>query len=238
MLTLAVETSSPVGSVAIVRDGAVVAETAIQSVPASPRTRRITHSTNLAPAVERLAAEAGLAISDFDLLAAGLGPGSFTGVRVAIATLKGYALAFPKPVVGVSSMDALALANKDRLPGGCTSLAVVVDAGRGEVYCSVYSLLDGQFFKVNETAIVTLPRLAGRVLAPTFFIGPGIGSYRAELERLVGSRARVDGEPVYPPASMVGLLGEEKFGEQKIGDPDLEPIYLRPAAVEAPLRTS
>lgn len=239
MLTLAVDTSSAVGSVALVRDGKVLAETTTVSTAASPRTRTVTHSTNLVPTIERLIADCRLptpkafaspdsfGVADCDLLAVGLGPGSFTGIRVAIATMKGYALALHKPVIGVSSMDALALAHKDRLPKDCTTLAAIVDAGRGEVYCSAYSVLEGQFFKVNETAIVTIEALRARILTPTFFIGPQTAEHRPELEKHLGSRALVDTQPAHPSAGLVGLLAEEKFAEQQIGDADIEPIYLR-----------
>jgi tRNA threonylcarbamoyladenosine biosynthesis protein TsaB len=227
MLTLAVDTSSAVGSVALVRDGNVLAETTRVSASVSPRTRTVTHSTNLVPTIEQLLSTLNPQPSALNLLAVGLGPGSFTGVRVAIATMKGYALALKKPVVGVSSMDALALAHKDRLPTGCTTLAAIVDAGRGETYCSTYSVLEGQFFKVTETTIVTIEQLRARILTPTFFIGPQLGEQRAALEKHLGSRAIVDGNPVHPSAAVVGLLAEEKFAEQRIGDGDIEPIYLR-----------
>ena len=228
MLTLAVDTSSPVGSVALLRDGHPLAERTTSSQAASPRTKSATHSTNLVPAIEKLFSDLDLQITNCDLLAVGLGPGSFTGIRVAIATLKGFALVANKPIVGVSSMDALALGAKERLPAPCSSLAVIVDAGRGEVYCSVYSMLEGQFFKVNEAAIFTLPRLAAGLLTPTFFVGPQIHNYRAQLEQILSKRACVDSQPTTPAAHLVGLLAEEKFSDQKAGDVDLEPIYLRP----------
>jgi tRNA threonylcarbamoyladenosine biosynthesis protein TsaB len=228
MLTLALDTSTAVGSVALLREGRLVAEATTRSTAASPRTKAVTHSTNLVPAVERLLADCGVGIAECDLFAVGLGPGSFTGIRVAIATAQGFALACGKPVVGVSSMDALALANQDRLPTGCTTLAVVVDAGRGEVYCSTYSVLDGQFFKVNDPAIVAIKQLRSRILSPAFFIGPEVERFRADLEGALGVRALVDARAVTPGASTVGLLAEEKFAERQMGDSNLEPIYLRP----------
>ena len=233
MLTLAFDTSAPVGSVAILRDGKLLAETTTNAIASSPRTKAVTHSTNLVPAIEKLGSEFQVPSSKFDLFAVGLGPGSFTGIRVAVATAKGFALAAKKPIVGVSSMDGLALANKDRLPQGCTSLAVIVDAGRGEVYCSVYSNLDGQFFKVNDVSIVTLEQLRARILTPTFFIGPEIGIFSGPLEKLLGALARVDSQPANPSAHVIALLAEEKFSEQQMGDSDLQPIYLRAPATKA-----
>ncbi|MSR64793.1 MAG: tRNA (adenosine(37)-N6)-threonylcarbamoyltransferase complex dimerization subunit type 1 TsaB [Verrucomicrobiae bacterium] len=232
MLTLAFDTSAPVGSVAILRDGKLLAETTTHSVASSPRTKSITHSTNLVPAIETLLAECKVQSSEFDLFAVGLGPGSFTGIRVAIATAKGFSLATQKPILGVSSMDALALAHKDRLPQGGTSLAVIVDAGRSEVYCSVYSNLDGQFFKVNDVSIITLEQLRARILTPTLFIGPEIGTFRNDLEKHLGRRALVDSQPANPSAHVIALLAEERFSEQEMGDSDLEPIYLRAPATK------
>ena len=102
-----------------------------------------------------------------------------------------------------------------------------MDAGRGEIYCSAYSVLEGQFYKVNETAIITVEQLRARILSPTFFIGPQITGYRAELEKHLGSRAIVDSQDAHPSAALVGMLAEEKFAEQQIGDAEIEPIYLR-----------
>lgn len=229
MITLAMDTSASVGSVAILRDGKPLAETSLYR-PAESRSRSTAVSSQLVPAVQRLFAENDLRLADTDLLAVGLGPGSFTGIRVAIATARGYAFALGKPLVGVNSMDAVALGSKERIPPAYSNLAVLVDAGRREMYCAVYSVLEGRFFKVNDAALLTLAEMRRRFLVPTFFAGPEIGLWRNELQQVLGRLALVDSVDHPPLARFIGSLAEEKFREQQAGDPELEPIYLRPAA--------
>ena len=101
MLTLAIDTSTKTGSVALLDSSSVLAECLI-NVGMNP-------SETLLPVIERILSVAGVEIVGVDLLALTVGPGSFTGLRIGASTVKGLALAADKPVVGVSAMDALAL---------------------------------------------------------------------------------------------------------------------------------
>ena len=100
MLVLAIDTTTSVCSVALAKDGSLLAEIATNL----PRT----HSQRLLPMVENLMAETGLKPEDLELLAVTRGPGSFTGLRIGIATIKGMGLALDLPVVGVSTLQVLA----------------------------------------------------------------------------------------------------------------------------------
>ena len=125
MRVLAIDTSTLLGSVACVVDGELRAE-----VSARVRAR---HGETVFTLLEQVLAHAEVERDALDLIACGLGPGSFTGTRVGVAAAKGLALALDKPLVGVSTLRALALA----APGEV--LAPVVDAHKGEVFVGVYA---------------------------------------------------------------------------------------------------
>jgi tRNA threonylcarbamoyladenosine biosynthesis protein TsaB len=126
VLVLAVDTSTPIGSIALVEDGEVRAELAAR-VSAK-------HGETLLPNVARVLEQAGVSMAEIGLLAVGLGPGSFTGLRIALATMKGLALARQTPLVGVSSLFVLArgVGIGDRV------VVPLVDAHKQEVFGAAY----------------------------------------------------------------------------------------------------
>jgi tRNA threonylcarbamoyladenosine biosynthesis protein TsaB len=213
MITLALETSGPVGSVALRRDGRVVDERALDT--------RQQHSSLLLPAVEAVLRAANLVPRDVALWAVGLGPGSYTGIRVGIAAAKGLALAWGRPLAGAGSVEALAWEHgKDR------AVATVVDARRGEVYFS----LTAAGRTTVKLQIVSLDDLAKFVTQPALFIGPEITRYEPEIARRLGPLASFPPGDVHPRAAFVGELAEQRHAAQGRGDEKVEPIYLRPTA--------
>ena len=130
MLTLALDTSTPGGSVALRRDGALVLARA--GDPAEP------HAVRLPGALIDLVAGDGATLDDVTLLAVGLGPGAFTGLRVGLATMQGLAFATGVPIVGVSGLDALAVAAHRAASDARRVIGVWLDAGRQEVFAARY----------------------------------------------------------------------------------------------------
>lgn len=189
MLILAFDTATTVGTCALVRDGEVLGE----------RTSRAT--TVLADADELVRA-AGLAPSDLDLLVVGVGPGSFTGVRIGLAAARGLALALDLPVAGVSTLDALSAA----LPGAVP----VIDARRGEVF----------------TLIGREPRCLApadlEVEAGLTYVGDGAARYRATIESAGG---------IVPPDRSELHVAQARFHARLARDAGpaelVEPVYLR-----------
>ncbi len=130
MLVLALDTSSSVGSTAILRDQAILGET----VSSSDQPYSITFFDDL----NRLLAQASVAMPQIDLFAAGAGPGSFTGLRVGLTAVKAWAECFSKPVVAVSCLEALASKIVIPQPAAGGIIASILDARRGQIFGCIY----------------------------------------------------------------------------------------------------
>lgn len=197
MLTLAFDTATGVATTALVRDGDVLGE-------------RIGRASEVLAEADELLRAAGLTPGDLDLLAVGVGPGSFTGVRIGLATARGLSLALDLPVAGVSTLDALAAGSSGATP--------VVDAKRGEIF----TVASGH---VRCLAPDTLEVHRGRP-----YVGDGAVRYRDTIEDAGGVVPPDDSELHIPRARFhAGLAGEGGPAEL------VAPVYMRaPDAEKAP----
>ena len=211
MFCLALDTTTPGGSCAIVRDGRVVREVA------GDRDRP--HDTRLPRDLMTLLEEARVDLDAVDLYAVATGPGSFTGLRIGIATMQGLAFAAGKPLVGVSAFDALA-----RTAGTAPAVATWVDAWRGEVFAARYE----HQIEVDPPTVEPPAALLGRVAAPTLFIGDGASVHAEAIRRILGDRARF-AEPLAP--LLAGTIAQMALGSADSGSlpgPDaIRPLYVR-----------
>jgi tRNA threonylcarbamoyladenosine biosynthesis protein TsaB len=184
------------------------------------------HATRLLEEVERAAAAAG-GWQDVDLLAVGLGPGTFTGLRVGIATARGLGLGLGLPARGVCTLDALAAGIGEA--GAEGERLAVLDGWRGEVFAALYAP-DGE--RIWEPAVYRPEELAARIAAlaePPSVAGSGAVRFRHELAR-DGVRIADDSDPVHRVAARhVCALAASAPGEEADG---LAPIYLRPPDAE------
>ena len=188
MLTLAFDTATSVATSALVDGDEVLGE-------------RVSRAQTLLEDVDALLRQAGAHASDLEQLAVGLGPGSFTGVRIGLATARGLALSLELPGSGVSTLAALAAGAPGALP--------VVDAKRREVF----TLVDG------EPRVLTPQELP---LEGAFCVGDGAKRYRSLLE---------ESGAVVPPDEDERHLPRARFHAALAGEPgsvdELEPLYLR-----------
>ncbi|HXH82846.1 MAG TPA: tRNA (adenosine(37)-N6)-threonylcarbamoyltransferase complex dimerization subunit type 1 TsaB, partial [Candidatus Tectomicrobia bacterium] len=162
MRVLAVETSTLAGGVALLEDDRLVAEYLLDV--------RRTHSERLLAAVDRVLADAGWSARDIDGLAVAVGPGSFTGLRIAVSTVKGLALALGIPAVAaVPSLDAMAAA----LPWASLPVCPVIDARKGEVYASLYRWDGAAMERLWDHVALAPEALARRLASPTILVGDG-----------------------------------------------------------------
>ena len=197
---------------------------------------RSTHSARLPQALVELLQVEGLAIPDVAGYAVGLGPGSFTGLRIGLATWKGLAYANRRPIAGASSLAAMALAAApDAGPGAI--LVPLLDAKKGEVYAGFYRVAGGGIVEVADDAALPPEALVARVEAlrregasPVAF-GQGLGAYPAVL----GAVPRLSTEVATPTALAVAALVAERvttaaYDAQALFA--LEPRYVRPSEAE------
>ena len=164
MLTLAFESSAKAASVALVRDGSLISQYSQCS--------GLTHSRTLLPMAEDLLKNAELTLQDVDLFAVAHGPGSFTGIRIGVSTVKGLAWATDKPCVGVSTLEAMAW--HGLAAGGF--VCPVMDARRSQVYNALFEIRDGAPVRLTGDRPISLQELAEEVRglqAPVFLVGDG-----------------------------------------------------------------
>lgn len=184
--------------------------------------------------LDALLSREGAALQDVDAFAVGIGPGSFTGLRVGIATMQGLAVAMGKPLVGVSALDALARIAAG-LPGGSertrpTCIATWVDAWRGEVYAALY-----EGVREVESPVVARPEDLLRTLAgtPTRFTGDGAVMHQEMIRTALGPDARF-AVPIAPllAGAMAELAAEALRAGQRPLPHAIRPLYVRRSDAE------
>jgi tRNA threonylcarbamoyladenosine biosynthesis protein TsaB len=193
------------------------------------------HSALLPRALVDLLHAEGKAIPDVEGFAIGLGPGSFTGLRIGLATWKGLAYANRRPIAGVSSLAAMALAAAPDAPEGAL-LVPLLDAKKGEVYAGFYRAGGGGIVELADDAALPPGAVAERVL--TIAAGGALGfgeGYEAYAPALGGGLPRLDTPVRTPPAAAVAALVAERLLAGGY-DPQalfaLEPHYVRPSEAE------
>lgn len=209
---LAIETSSELASVALLRDGQMLTREAsgVQ-----------THSQTILPMLQTLLTEAGIGLAQCDAIAFGAGPGSFTGVRTACGVVQGLAFGADLPVVSVSTLEAMAQACRDR--SGATDVLTLLDARMGEVYWAQYRYLDGWQVVVQPT--LSLPSAVlpqGQIVA----CGNGLSAYAIDFESCNFTKNPVPN--IMPHAEQVAQLGHVAFKRgNAVAAQDAQPFYLR-----------
>lgn len=219
---LTVDTSTPAGSVALSRGDELVGEVLLNL--------RSTHSDRLLPAVQQLLGEAGLQLGELDAFGVVLGPGSFTGLRVGVATIKGLALATAKPVVGVSSLQTLAL----QVPYPAYSMSVWLDARKQEVYAGRYHWEGGLPIALEKERVAPPEQLLEEISEDMLFVGSGAVAYRSLIVRRLGPRAHFVPWPLQQPraSSAAALALTALRNQETIPLEMLEPCYVRLSEAE------
>jgi tRNA threonylcarbamoyladenosine biosynthesis protein TsaB len=218
---LAVDTSTTSCSTALTVDGRLIAETLFN--PGK------THASRLLSIVDMTLGSAGVTIDDLDGIGVALGPGSFTGLRVGIATVKGLAFAADKPVCGFSSLAMLAM----NLPYAAYPVCPMFDAKKKEVYTALYDCREIAEPIIGDCVVQPgdfLDRLEGDVI----FVGEGALFYRELItDRLKGRALFAPHSAHLPRASNGALLAGLAFERGEAHSPvELLPRYIRPSEAE------
>ena len=174
MIVLAMDTSTRTGSVAVVGENRLIAEYNLNISE--------THASRLMLMIDEVLKDAHLTITKMDAIAVGLGPGSFTGLRIGIATAKGLAIALNKPIAGIPTLDALAHSLS------CTSglICPILDAKRGEIYAALYRCHGHILQKLTGDLVLPMKELLSRINAQVTFLGDAIDIYGGrELVKIV-----------------------------------------------------
>lgn len=223
MKLLALETATEACSVALYQDGEVLERHVL-----APRR----HAELVLPWVEELLARAGLARSQLDAIACGRGPGSFTGVRLAVALTQGLALALDRPAIGVSTLETLALPAMRALDcknAEQTGVLAAIDARMGEVYVADYRC-DGAGVWQRQGAELMLAPARAELADGRRRIGVGTG-FAAEnaalVERLGVGLERFDAHALPHAGDVARLAALALEGGEAVAPEHLQPAYLR-----------
>ena len=217
MLILALDSTAIVASVALCRDDQPIATFTVKNGN--------THSETLLPMVEAVLRSAGASVADVDLFACSAGPGSFTGVRIGAATIKGLAFGQNKNCLGVSTLEALA----QNLVPFDGILCPVMNARRGQVYNALFRFENGELVRLCEDRALSVADLAAELAErgqPFALCGDGV----AEFRRLAPNSTPVSVPTLLEDQSAVSVakvaLRRANAGESGT-DASLAPVYLR-----------
>ena len=222
MKILSVDSSAKIASVALLEDKKLLAEYSLNNGN--------THSETLLPMAEALFRMLSIKASDIDLFAASTGPGSFTGVRIGAATLKGMAFGTGKPCVGVSTLEALAYNMRSHKGMICP----VMNARRSQVYTAIFESDGGELVRVTEDMAIgadDLDQKLSQYNAPIYLCGDGI---EVALENFKNTKVQKTPERLrYQSAYSVAqvALGMYKDGKS-VSDAELTATYLRLSQAE------
>lgn len=225
MRVLGLETSSFHGSIAAAEGGNLLHS---ELLPTDRRTAQ-----SLAPAIDRMLRALNWQVSDLDLIAVTVGPGSFTGLRIGVTTAKTLAYAAKAKVIGINTLEALAVAADDELPIG-ESVLPMVDAHRGEFFTTRYRKIGtAQMEAASEVEIVSIDQWLKRPPPEEWLTGPLLPKLADEINANWPDAKLCDSSLWTPSAAAVVRIAERLAEEGKFEDLyALVPKYYRPSYAE------
>jgi len=216
-MQLAIDTSTDIASLALVRDGRVAAELTWRCGQ--------NHTRQLLPNLDHLLHQFKLDPQAIEGVIVARGPGSFNGLRVGVSTAKGLAFSLGIPIVGISSLETEAYQH------AATGLPIcpIFNAGRGEIATAVYQRRDDEWLWLADEHITTIETLCSQITTTTVFCGEYVPDVASQIEELCQEKA------VIPSAvtnlRRAGFLAELGLKRLEAGDTDdpatLQPLYLR-----------
>lgn len=224
MLILAFETSAKAGSVALLEDGKLLAE--------SYQNTGLTHSQTVMSMAQALLESCGYTAKDLGAVAVAAGPGSFTGVRIGVAAAKGLAWGGQIPCYGVSTLEAMA-----RSLGVHNGIVLpVMDARRSQVYNGVFRAENGVLTRLTEDRAISLKDLGQELQnaeGPIFLVGDGSTLCYNNLKEAVPGLVLPPEHRMHQRAAGVGLVAYDMIAGGEPGDgASLQPNYLRLSQAE------
>lgn len=221
-MILAIDTSTDNASLALVKDSGVLAE-------ANWRCEQ-NHTVELLPHLVNLLGEAKAGIGSISCVVVARGPGSFNGLRVGISTAKGLAFSLGVPIIGISSLEAVAYEHA----GSGLPVCPISNAGRGEIAAAIYQRKDNKWRRLVAEHITTLDALCSGVTTKTVFCGELAPQLADELKKKLKERAVIAATDP-PRARLLAELGKRRLDAGDYDHPaTLQPLYLRRPAITQP----
>lgn len=225
MRLLAIDTSTRCLSVAIRDEDGIIAERSF--------IHNMKHSSLLLTTISDCLKLAHTSIEAIDGFAVSLGPGSFTGLRIGVATMKGLAFSLKKPIVGIPTLDVLA----ENVGPTTYRISPILDAKRGQVYGSIYRFSGQKLKRLTDYLVIGIDELLKKVGTKSIFLGEGLTKYQDVIR---GKRGRLaifaHRDLWFPRASVVAKYGLQRLKAGKADCTyDLVPLYLRPSEAEEKL---
>jgi len=219
MNILAIDTSTKNLSLAVAKKGKVVAFRNVKL--------KRPLSSSVMPSIKKIFDSAKISLADLDGFAVGLGPGSFTGLRVGLSTIKGLVFATNKPIIGISSLDILAMNVKEDHVQICT----LCDAKRNLVYACLYEKKGSVLEKKSDYCLESIGEVLKNIKGKVFFVGDGVPLFCKDINRVKRiSPIFVSGKFIFPQARCLVPLALAKFQKGLRDDVGkLVPLYLYPA---------
>ncbi|MCX5717156.1 MAG: tRNA (adenosine(37)-N6)-threonylcarbamoyltransferase complex dimerization subunit type 1 TsaB [Nitrospirae bacterium] len=227
MIILAIDTSTMLGGIAIMDESLLIAESRLNV--------RSTHSERLMTEIEHCLKQSGIKISDIDVFAVAAGPGSFTGLRIGLSTVKGFSYATGKPIVSVPTLEALAW----NFPCSKYPVCTMLDARKKEVYAALFKWEEENFTRLINEISAKPEEFACDALRVThddkfIFAGEGAALYRDKITEAMGEKAIfASPEKTVPSPANVAVLGLKKAKAGEFSESiSLIPMYIRKSEAE------
>ncbi|MFA5149120.1 MAG: tRNA (adenosine(37)-N6)-threonylcarbamoyltransferase complex dimerization subunit type 1 TsaB [Candidatus Omnitrophota bacterium] len=229
MKILALDTSSKYTSIAIAEDAKIIASVHKEADQMQ--------CEQLMPQIDKMLKKARLGLNDIGCIVFSKGPGSLTSLRIGAATVKGLAFSRKIKIAGVPTLDVIAeeICNGDTLLTAKYPHAVpIVDARRGNVYCSIYSRKGGKLIRKMKYSVIPVAELLKSIKGDTIFTGDGLFAYGQYIRDNFKYKAEFAPEKYwYPRAEVVAKLGYELIKKKQFEDPDkFVPLYVYPKDVQ------
>jgi tRNA threonylcarbamoyladenosine biosynthesis protein TsaB len=228
MIILACETSTLLGSVAIIKDDRILIEKQLL--------RQGSHTEVLNTFISECLDSEGLKLTDVDCFATGLGPGSFTGLRISLNSIKSFGYVFNKPVFGIDSLRNLAFLNQQFIAdtSELKMITPMINAYKNMVYIAQYVLENKELIQIKPPQVVRVQALETFIDQSTYVVGDGYGTYEKYFsEPLMQKLHRFTKGFDHPTAASLGLMTATEENQKKYFTwNQLVPIYLRDSEAE------
>lgn len=233
MKILSIDTSSKICSVAVLEDNNVIIEKNIDD--------SLTHSQKLMPMIDNILNELNMKLTDFDLFSCSVGPGSFTGVRIGVSTVKAICDVTNVPVTSVSSLEGLAYNTlSSNIESNSTIVCSLIDAKNDNVYCGVFKNESDEFVQLEDLCAKNINEVLNLLdkysSSSILFVGDGAVCHKSLILDKFRNSLFVEDELNKQTSVSIGIAGFNKYNKGIYGDSNsLSPLYLRKSQAERAL---